>query len=263
MRHRTLISALVVAVTGAVQCSAPDANAQMEPSPGIQNTSAQPEQPSTAAPERAARKPGPEIGLRVGYALGGGVIYSGLTLSDTMNGAVPIQLDVLWRFLPELYAGIYGQFAPVFRKNDPTACPENFSCSSQDWRFGVEGEYHFLPRIDLNPYVGLGAGYEILHSTASGATPIPTSLGSVSGNANVSSIDRGWEFASFIVGFDWRLTAMLNIGPYLSGSIGEFDVHSGTETLSAGGESQSTPLPAVTHAAHELASLGIRGTFGL
>ncbi|MGD0679295.1 MAG: hypothetical protein ABSC94_28200 [Polyangiaceae bacterium] len=40
------------------------------------------------------------------------------------------------------------------------------------------------------------------------------------------------------------------------------NVHTGTEALSIGGmKVASGPIPDVTHAAHELGSIGVRGTF--
>ncbi len=65
-------------------------------------------EPSTQpAPDYAAPR-GPVVGLKLGYGMGAGVVYSGVTLIDTMSGALPIQLVAGWRFLPQLYAGLYG-----------------------------------------------------------------------------------------------------------------------------------------------------------
>src|SRR5580658_9419437 len=79
----------------------------------------------TQGPEAGdfAARLGLQAGVRLAYTDGLGVIYQGLNLSDAASGALPLLLDVGWRFLPELYVGVYGQFAPVFLKTYPATCP--------------------------------------------------------------------------------------------------------------------------------------------
>ena len=158
----------------------------------------------SGAREYAANR-GLQVGARVGYALGTGVVYSGLKLSDSSNGALPIIVDVGWRALPQLYVGLYGQFAPVFTKTNPVSCPSGFDCNAQDWRFGLQADYHFVPRSRIDPYIGIGGGYEVLHTTVSGPVAVPTPLGVATGNAHVSVVDRGWEFVALTLGFDGRV----------------------------------------------------------
>jgi hypothetical protein len=195
--------------------------------------------------------------------VGAGSVYSGLTLFDTMAGAVPIQVGLGWRFIPQFYAGVYGQFAPIFRKHDPVTCPDGFTCASEDWRVGVEAEYHFLPSSRFDPYLGGGFGYEVLHSSAAGQVPVSVGITTAMGNASGSAIDRGWEFGSLTLGFDWRVEHWVGIGPYISASVGEYNVHTGTQTVGVGGtQVMSGPVPDVTHEVHALGSIGMRGTFG-
>ena len=65
-------------------------------------------------------------------------MYKGVHLSDASSGALPLLVDVGWRIAPELYVGVYGQYAPVFLKTYALTCPSGSSCTAQDWRFGVE-----------------------------------------------------------------------------------------------------------------------------
>jgi len=218
-----------------------------------------------AYPGAYAARLGPQLGARIGYAAGQGVVYSGLDVSATSNGALPLVVDLGWRFLPQLYAGLYGQFAPVFLKTNPVSCPEGFSCSAQDWRMGLEVDFHFLPRLRMDPYVGLSGGYEILHTGINGTTSVPTPAGgSVPGNVDVSVIDRGWEFASLTLGFDYRIDRTFGIVPFLTGTLSAYNVHTGTQTVSvAGNQVASGPVANVEHAGHELFFAGVRGTFNL
>src|SRR5512137_1391184 len=48
---------------------------------------------------------GVSIGLSVGYGLPMGSFSQNFAFSDYFSGAVPLQLDVGWRFNPNLYLG--------------------------------------------------------------------------------------------------------------------------------------------------------------
>jgi hypothetical protein len=207
---------------------------------------------------------GPQAGLRVAYTDGLGVIYQGLNLSDASAGALPIVLDVGWRVRPELYVGVYGQYAPVFLKTYPQTCPSGWSCTAEDWRVGIEVDYHFLPRVLLDPYVGVGAGYEILHTRLQGNTIVQASNGSlVPAHIDETLVDRGWEFASLTIGFDWRFSEIVGAGLFLLGTIGEYDVQTGTITATSTTMQQSASVVPIQMGAHELAAIGVRGTFNL
>lgn len=205
---------------------------------------------------------GLQVGLRTGYGGGSGDVYRGLNVRDASSGGIPIIVDLGVRALPELYAGIYGGFTPIFTKSNPVSCPNGLDCATQQWRFGVQFDLHYIPSSRFDPYVGLGGGYEILHSNVSGAVPVPTLLGTFPGNVNANIIDRGWEFANLTFGFDWRFSRAAALGPFISGSINEYGVHSGTQTVTVGGTQVSaTPVANVDHGLHELFFAGLRGTF--
>ena len=213
-------------------------------------------QPSSVMANR-----GPQFGARIGYAFGTGIVYSGFSVNDGSHGAMPLILDLGWRFLPELYAGLYGQYAPVFTRTNDVECFAGFTCTTQDWRFGIEGDFHPIPRSRLDPYVGLGFGYEILHTKVSGPQVVPTPAGFVPGTVDVSAIDRGWEFGTLIVGFDGRIDPALGIGLFASASLNKYNIHTGTETILVDGTPvSSSPLPDVNHGFHEIYMVGVRGT---
>jgi hypothetical protein len=91
---------------------------------------------------------------------------------------------------------------------------------------------------------------------------VPTPLGTFTGNAHASIIDRGWEFAALTLGFDGRFNRAVALGPFISGSINEYGVHSGTQTVAiAGSQVAAMQVPAVNHGLHELFFAGLRGTF--
>lgn len=222
-----------------------------------------PESPYTITGSSSYRaRLGPQLGARVAYAAGTGVVYSGLNVSDASSGALPIIVDLGWRFLPALYVGAYGQWGHVFTKNNDISCPTGFDCAAQDWRFGVEGDLHFLPRSRLDPYFGVGTGYEILSTSIHGTAPVPTAAGAVQGNVATNVTDSGYEFFNLSLGFDVRIDSVVGLGPFISGSLGRYALHDGTQTVTVGPATvQSGSVAPVDHAMHELYFAGLRGTF--
>jgi hypothetical protein len=213
-------------------------------------------------PSSAMANRGLQFGARIGYAYGSGIVYSGFSLPDGSSGAMPLIGDLGWRFLPQLYVGLYGQYAPVFTKTNAVECFDGFNCATQDYRFGIQVDYHPVPRSRFDPYVGLGGGYEILHTRVSGPTVVPTPGGFVPAHVDVSAIDRGWEYFSVIVGFDGRIDPAVGLGLFASFSLSEYNVHTGTQTVSVGGTTVSSgPIPDRNHGMHEIYIAGVRGTF--
>lgn len=205
---------------------------------------------------------GPQLGLRTGYALGTGGVYSGLDLNDGSHGALPVILDLGWRAIPELYVGVYGQFGYVFPRENNVSCPTGFDCAVQDWRMGLQVDYHFLPRLSWDPYVGIGAGYEILHNSVTGSTPVRLPSGVATGNVDASTIDRGWEYGALTLGADFRIDRQFGVGPFVTGTMGQYNVHTGNQTVSVGSNQVANgPVSPVEHTWHELFIAGLRGTF--
>jgi opacity protein-like surface antigen len=218
--------------------------------------------PATFGSHRYQANTGLQVGARVGYGGGAGIVYSGLDVTSASAGGLPIIVDLGARVLPQLYGGLYGQFAPIFTKNNPISCPDGFDCNAQQWRFGVQFDYHYAPRSRLDPYVGLGGGYEVLHTNVTGPVPVPTALGTLTGNAHASITDRGWEFVNLTFGFDGRFNRAVALGPFVTGSIGEYGIHTGTEDVYiAGTQVAAMHTPNVNHGVHELFFGGLRGTF--
>lgn len=214
-----------------------------------------------AQPDWMANR-GLQLGARVGYSFGAGDIYSGLGVSDTSNGSVPVMIDLGFRALPELYVGAFGQYAPVFLKTNPASCPDGFTCSAADLRFGLEADLHVAPRTRLDPYIGIGVGYEVLRTTFEGTSPVPLPTGATAkGRVDTSITDRGWEYAALTLGFDYRLSSGVGVGPFATATLGAFDAHTGTTAVTVNGRSASNAVSDMPHATHETFIVGLRGTF--
>lgn len=173
------------------------------------------------------------LGLRLGYGLPMGSISKDVKFSDFFSSMIPIWLDVGYMVTPNVMLGVYGQYGLVSIKN----CPSGASCSAHDIRVGVQGQYHVLPSEKIDPWFGLGIGYESL-------------AGSVAG---VSGSDTGFEFANLQAGLDFKLSPAFGFGPFASFSLGQFS----NETTA--GQSASIPEKAL----HEWFTLGVRGAFNL
>jgi len=213
---------------------------------------------------RDATRTGFQAGVRVAYTDGVGVVYKGVHLSDASSGALPLLVDVGWRIAPELYVGVYGQYAPVFLKTYALTCPSGSSCTAQDWRFGVEADYHFAPRFTLDPYVGLGVGYEVLHTSLRGVTPVLQGNNLLLATVQESFTDRGWEFVALTSGLDWRFCESLGAGIFWLVTVGEYNVQAASGTATSPGMPQETlSFAPIQFAPHALVFVGLRGTFNL
>lgn len=229
--------------------------------PSVASAQSSAEAPEPYRPTSHVASTGVQVGARLGYAAGAGSVYSGLGVADASVGTLPVIADLGWRALPELYVGAYGQFAPVMLRENPQSCPQGFSCAAQNWRIGLQVDYHFLPRTRLDPYVGIGGGYEILRTHVSGTTTIPLPQGPAPGQVDSTVVDRGWEFANLTLGFDWRASKAIGVGPFATATLARYNVREGDRTVTVAGNVVPSAQEPIDHATHAQFLFGIRGTF--
>jgi opacity protein-like surface antigen len=196
------------------------------------------EQPAGAPRNDEPIESGLRLGLRTGVALPFGSAFTGSgSLSDTITAYVPLRIDVGYRFARHFYVGVDGQLAAIV----PAGCTAGFTCSGTDTRIGVMVAYHFAPGGPFDPHVGVGTGYEVLHTSRS------------IDSAAVDITARGFELLDLEAGGDVRLGRAWRIGPVLSGSMGRFT------SVAVNG----TPSTDYATAIHAWAMLGFRGAFDL
>jgi outer membrane protein with beta-barrel domain len=197
-----------------------------------------------------------DLGARLGFALPGGKITledGGLKLDDFSKSQVPIQLDVLYRLDKRLSVGGYFAYGFVQPAGDlKTACDQSgISCTAYDLRFGVQGEYRFAPSAPVEPWLGLGLGYEINH------------FGMSANGFDFSEELRGGEIA-LGGGLDFRVADKFTMGPFVQATIAQYMSGHGEMTAALPGLDQFSgggALPGQTR--HNWYQLGIRGRFGL
>jgi outer membrane protein W len=184
--------------------------------------------------------------LVLGVRLGFGFPIGKTTGEDSFkfSNMVPIWLDLGYKFTPNLMVGLYGHYAFAGISD----CYSNAECSAYVWRFGAQVQYEFSPEGTIDPWVGLGIGYEI-------------SGGKITVTADGESLEstfqlKGFEFANLQVGADYKVSPTVGVGPFVSFSLGRYasgeQTRPGLPTESGGVENKTM---------HEWLVLGVRGSF--
>jgi hypothetical protein len=172
--------------------------------PGPPSKPSQPSASSSSPPHRTPAQDddgssGLAFGLRAGWAFPIGDLNSTSRMGDQIAGQIPAWLEAGWRFNKNLYFGLYGQRGFGFSNY----CPLGNDCSTSGWRVGVEGIYTLLPDAVLQPWAGLGVGYEWLSTSRAGE----------------DSSYKGFELLNVQIGVDWALNKQFSIGPFASISL--------------------------------------------
>lgn len=175
---------------------------------------------------------------------------SPVALSDVVTGAIPIQLDVLYRITPAVSLGAYFSYAFTQTRLEiegTVICEEpGVDCSGSQMRFGIQGVYAFQAG-GSRPWVGAMIGYEMLSVTAS-----------LEGFGDLDASVQGWEWFTLQGGVDWKLGESFVLGPFVAFGFGQYT----DRELEVPGEpavAESIPEKAV----HEWLWLGVRGRFDL
>lgn len=181
-------------------------------------TSSDAEEASESEGEDGAAGSGFAVGTRLGFGLPFGKLAAGddpeassLELSELVSGGFPAQLDVGYFIDSRLYVGGFFQYGLMMFGQE---CPSIADCSASQLRFGLNAAYSFKPEGKLNPWMGLGIGYEMLSvnvsSTFEGVT------------FKVGQSLRGFEFANLQGGVDFRIGKSLWVGPYANFTVGQY-----------------------------------------
>ena len=162
-------------------------------------------------------------------------------MSDYVGGMIPIWLDLGYMVTPTIMVGLYAQYGLLMGvKAGGQDCPSGVSCSGNDIRIGLQGQYHLSPGESLNPWFGLGIGYEMLNTKYSG------------GGVDVKGGAKGLEYANLQGGADFKVAESFAVGPFVSFSLGQYSKTSGDN---------SADIP--EKAMHQWLTLGVKGTLGI
>ncbi len=180
-----------------------------------------------------------KIGLRVGYGLPLGDYQKDAKMSDSVSAMIPIWLDLGYMVTPNIMVGLYANYGFIMLDSKVSdACDD---CSASLIRFGIQGQYHLSPAESLDPWFGLGLGYEMLNQK----TVVVTPAGTATGDANTT----GLEFLNLQGGANFKATDSIAVGPFVSFSLGQYSSVEGNDIKDK--------------AMHQWLVLGVGGTLGI
>ena len=200
--NRTLLIAALVAAAPAIAQWPDKPKTETKVETKTETRPAETTAPATPPPKRAQRQGPAEddgsgfgLGLRAAWALPMGGLTADEGLSNSVSWQLPIWLEAGYWFNRNLYAGAYYQYAFGFNN-----CLAGATCTSHGMRFGVEALYNFAPTALLQPWAGLGLGYETLSRSRSGD----------------DTTARGFELLNLQAGVDFGVAKGITIGPFAS-----------------------------------------------
>ena len=172
-------------------------------------------------------RPGPSVGLRLGWgfpfgnrAKVGGVDES-MGPSANFSGMAPIWVDGGYRFNKLVYVGGYFQYGFLFVSKEH-GCPSPLtSCHAHDIRGGAAVHFHLMPLHAVDPWLGIGLGYESSTTTFEGEAQSATRT------------NGGIEFANAQVGLDVHTFFGFEWGPFASFSLDEYSTETQTPPFGA------------------------------
>jgi hypothetical protein len=181
-----------------------------------------------------------ELGVRSGLAFPVGDISRGGALVDYASWAVPLQVDAGARIGPVFVGGFFSYgFGRAGKLLDGAG-----SRSVSDVRLGFEVLWHFAPDARLDPWAGVGVGYEWLNLKAT------TTDGALSASF------RGFEFVDAQLGVDFAVGSVFRLGPWVQATLGQYS--SGSVDLTFPTLSGSGSGDVMNKALHSWISVGLR-----
>lgn len=190
------------------------------------------------------------FGARVGYSLPMGDVAKDSPLKDSVGGAIPLQLDAMYRINPNIHAGLYFSYGPAMtgEKNKDSAKDSSLS----QVRYGLRGQYHLAPDAGMDPWVGLFVGSESARQSSS--------KGSDTMSSSMSALQFGLQG-----GAAWTVAPNVRVGPMLEFGAGKYTGGSFSGGTVSGVKipSQDSDIPSDQQALHMWLTIGVGGTFSL
>jgi outer membrane protein W len=155
---------------------------------------------------------GVEVAFRTGVVFPAGNSVTYQALSNDVGLQFPMVVEVGYRIDEHLFLGVTGQYA--FGTNGSGVCASGERCLANGARVGAEIQVHPRGRAALDPWIGLGFGYEWLLSRNT----------SISGTTSLG----GFDFLSVDVGLDFAF-GKIRVGPFAGFTMGQFERASGPD----------------------------------
>ena len=157
-----------VAAAGAAAATAEASSAATAPTPATAS------EPSTKSEEKDPNATHFEGGLRaafglpLGSALNSAATGEAISMSDVDSYTIPLQLDAGVRLGGKWFIGAYFSYG-FGGSTSASLCPTG-DCTANTLRFG--GQVHWHPRgnVGVDPWVGIGSGYEKVDISSGGGS---------------------------------------------------------------------------------------------
>lgn len=185
-------------------------------------------------------------GVRAGLGYPLGQSSAGKRMSDWVGLSFPLSFELGARLFGRYELAAVGQYAiGIPSSTSGSGCYSgNNACTASIGQIGIEFLYHPLGLSAVDPYVGVGTGFEWLVVRAS-----------VQGS-NYDQALGGWNWVVLQGGVDFPLGQALRLGPYVLASVGQYQSSNFTVPTPGGPQSGSS---SVAHpAVHFWLSLGLR-----
>jgi hypothetical protein len=187
-----------------------------------------------------------EAGVRAGVGFPVGQLSSGKNLSDWVRLTLPLTFELGARLFGRYELAAVGQYAigNVNSTSGSGCYTGNNACSASVGQIGVEFLYHPLGLSRIDPYVGVGVGYEwlVIRATVQGK--------------NYDQAFGGGNWAVLQSGVDFSLGRVVHLGPYILASLAQYQTSNYTVPTPSGPQSGSSSVehPAI----HVWLSVGLR-----
>jgi outer membrane protein W len=145
-----------------------------------------------------------ELTLAAGYSQGFGDVSKDQSASLTQMGqaGMGLQVGIGYRFDPRLMVGFYGEAAGYDPGSRVDKHGDVFSTAA-----GLQAQWHFIPYAQLDPWIGVGAGWRGYW---------------VREDDSESYSLQGLDVARLQAGVDYRLAPGISLSPLLSLSVSKF-----------------------------------------
>lgn len=209
--------------------------------------------------EAQAAPPPPRVkrwlaGARVNLAIPMGKSAEGINLSDYAATQGGFWFEGGYKVHPSILVGAFlglgfGGMGDANSVATISCDQEGVSCAAMDLRIGLQGTYTFMLDGLIQPWAGLGFGYEVLQFSLE------------HGDSHLTESGVGAELLMLQGGVDFNLNAV-TVGPFLAFTLGRYTSGSvsceGSNCSSPGTTSYDVESPTV----HSWFQIGVRGTFG-
>jgi hypothetical protein len=249
LRSMPLPLLLLVTVRAAAQAPSPEASTELDPTLDAG--------PDMTAPER---RTGFTTGLRLGVGVplgqaGRGVLDGGQrNLNDLTSWRAPVWIDVGYSLTGATTLGAYAQ---VGTGGTGDSCESD--CDWSDLRVGAAMEWRFVPGGAVDPWLGIGLGYEWLSYRVLVSADIPDGMGGTESVQGRVTEHFGGPELMLHGGVDFQVEDALRIGPYASATLSQYL----TDSFSCQPATDLCPRDGSIEGAafHSWIGIGLRGAY--